>query len=74
MGQDEESADSLGTLTGYIDASFFSSNLETYKTRVKMHGYDKAAEKAWLDNYCLRRSFLSYELTMKIAAIKLFFF
>jgi LuxR family maltose regulon positive regulatory protein len=49
----EEAAAALQGLTEFVSASaqFFLANLEAYKTKLALLDGDKAAARAWLDNY-----------------------
>ena len=51
--ESDEEAAVLAELTGFIEnkAPFFLSNLEAYKVKLKLMDCDKAAARAWLDNY-----------------------
>ena len=53
MGRDKESAAALEELAEFVSGSapFFLANLEAYKVKLKLFDCDKAAARAWLDNW-----------------------
>jgi LuxR family maltose regulon positive regulatory protein len=53
MERESEAAATMNEFTDFVQnsAQFFMTNLEAYKVKLKLLDCDKAAARAWLDNY-----------------------